>query len=773
LKDFAALSLARDLLMNALVEASVMRKAIPLLLLGAVAGCGSSSGGDDVLKNIDSLVILQRTPRMGGVGDVFQYTSYVPGAKLTKLSPPTADGKRTNLCCAQFGAEWEKIDIMSYDISFDAKSIVMSARLGEGDRYGLYVLTLNDAGEAAGPPVAIKTGSMRDYVYPIFANQERIVFVTNEVVEAGAKQHRDEYERGETTQLGSISIDGSNEVLGPRNLSHRVAPTMLHTGQVLFTQWDHLGDENSGHLMLVSPDMTNLREAFGKEGTGRTNSYLKAVEFPVNETEFQSAEVRVAVIGTSRDRTLQSGKVLDVRLGKMDQEGVYRQSEANASFIDHTPLVPAGREPSQPTIGRYYDAYPVRADDGAAYADKPFMVVSWADGPVEQETLAAAGVAADFGIYLYDTKSGARRPIFNDPATWDVLARPLKSRPAPRDIPAAGSNGFSTTSALIGSLNVYDSSLDDIPSGSVVKVRVLEGFSVEEGVPDDFGLTEHEGAALLGEATVHEDGSWAALVPANVPLHLQAIDKFGMAIVNEPVWFSARPGESRFCGGCHEDRARTTVIQPGLPQAVAMGPVNMDKPRAQRVSYDYSRGKIVGVPWEDEGGAAQKSAIQNIFTAKCAGCHNGVPGPANPSIVLTDTVTGMTSTITFDLRGGPVSYGIGAETMTGYSRSHLSIMGPDIMKLERDSGLSIEVSGNMKIYCEPGSARTSELFKKLNPPQLYPYDPSKRMIPDQPSHLSAVGRPDLELSEDEAYALILMCDAGGQFYARENVPGAP
>jgi hypothetical protein len=746
-----------------------MRKALALVVSAAALGCGGSGGGPDVLKNQD-LIILQRAPRMGGVGDVFQYTSYVPGARLIKLAPATADGKVSELCCSAFGAEWASADIQSYDIAFDAKSIVMSARLAESERYGLFILTLNDAGEAAGPPVQLATDPMRDYVYPVFANQERIVFVTNSVVEAGAKQHRDEYERGETTQLGSISVDGSNEVLGPRNLSHRVAPTMLHTGQVLFTQWDHLGDENSGHLMLVNPDMTNLREAFGKEGNGRTNSYLKAVEFPTNDAEYQQPDIRIAVIGTSRDRTLQSGKVLDVRLGAYDDQQVYRQSEASSSYTDLTPLVPADREPSQQTIGRYYDAYPVRADKDAAWPEKPFLVVSWADGPVEEETLAAAGVMADFGIYLYDSKNGTRHPIFNDKDMWDVLARPLEARNAPRDIPAAGSNGFSDTGALIGSLNVYDSSIADIPQGSVVRMRILEGFSVEEGIPDDFGLTEHEGAALLGEAPIYDDGSWAAIVPANVPIHLQPIDKFGMAIVNEPVWFSARPGESRFCGGCHEDRAATTVIQPGLTQAVAVGPENYDTPRAQRFSTDYTRAGVVGVPWEDEMGRPDRTALQNIFTAKCAtsGCHDGTPGPANPTLVLTDNETQQQFTITFDLRGGPVSYGLGDVMLSGYSRSHLSIMGPMLMDLEEE-GLNFTVTGDLKIYCEPGNAKESELFKKLNPPQLYPYDPAVRLIPGQTPHLVEQGRPDL--TEDEYYLLVLMCDAGGQFYSRENSPG--
>jgi hypothetical protein len=743
-----------------------MRKQLAVLLVSTMFGCGGSSTSDP-LKNIDSLLILQRAPRMGGVGDVFQYTSYVPGARLVKLDPPSADGKLTELCCSQFGDTWKNMDIQSYDLAYDAKSIILSAKLTESEHFGLFLLRLNDAGEAAAAPEQVASDPDRDYVYPIFATQDRVVFVTNQVVEPGAQQHRDEYERGETTQLGSISIDGSNEILGPRNLSHRVSPSMLHTGQVMFTQWDHLGDENAGHLMMTNPDFTNLREVFGKENTGRTNSYLKAVEFPVNASEALLPDIRLVTIGTSRDRTLQSGKILDVLAGKHDDAGVWRQSEANSSYKDLTPQVPADREPSQNTIGRYYDAYPVRADDKGAWADKPYLVVSWADGPVEERTLAAAGIMADFGIYLYDSTSGARRPIFNDATKWDVLARPFAPRTPPASPQPEAGNGLSETSALIGSLDVTRSSLATIEKGQAVKVRVLEGFSVEEGVEDDFGLTEHEGAARLGEADVKSDGSWAALIPANVPVHLQPVDKFGMAIVSEPVWFSARPGESRFCGGCHEDRASTTVIQPGLTQAVAAGPATFDLARAQRRSNTFTQKDVFGVPWD--------KALQPIFDAKCASCHNGVPGPGNKSLTITDpTPPGYTQTIVFDLRGGAANITIGDTMMAGYSLSHLSLLGPMLSRLEEENPV-IVITGDMPVYVEPAAARKSLLFEKLNPPQLYETPDcdagcvaaqTNRFKPGAPVHPQDVGGQ--ALTNEEYYLLILSTDAGGQFYSREN-----
>src|SRR5512146_1932857 len=89
-----------------------------LFAAGVGVGCGNN---DDTgpLGSVDSLVILQR-PKRNDMGDIFQYTSYIPGAKLVKLSPPTADGTQTAICCDNAGPEFAGMDIQNYDLSFDA-----------------------------------------------------------------------------------------------------------------------------------------------------------------------------------------------------------------------------------------------------------------------------------------------------------------------------------------------------------------------------------------------------------------------------------------------------------------------------------------------------------------------------------------------------------------------------------------------------------------------------------------------------------------------------
>jgi hypothetical protein len=557
------------------------------------------------------------------------------------------------------------------------------------------------------------------------------------VVEEGTPQFQDEYERQTTAQVGVVGQDGTGETLGPRNVSHRVAPALLPDGNVVYTEWLHLGDVNDGHLRLMNTDMTGQREAFGGEGHGTTNSFLKARHVESYRMESGRNTHRLVAIGTSRDRTLQAGKLLLVDLS---------DSEKDAEVRDLTPLVPGDRMRSANDVGRYYDAEPIGAP-----ADLRFLV-SWSGGPVESEALAMGNSKANFGIYVYDGKTRQRFPIYDDPGMWDVLARPVKPRavPTPTQSPVMG------TSFVVGALNVYESSIFKVAPASAVKVRLLEGFSAEEGFPDMFGLTEFDGQSRYGEVPIYSDGSFSARIPANVPVHMQLIDKYALSLASEPVWISGRPGEQRFCGGCHEDRAKNTVITPGTTEAVQHEPMNLDVPRAQRLSMDFSYDKVRGVPWN--------TALQPIFDAKCVSCHDGNPAkPGNPTYTVTDTTLKTMQTFTFDLRGQAIPLVVGERMQYSFPASYVSLIGLG-MELGENT---VTIAGDYRTYITPGSAAKSDLIQRLNPPQRFPtVDTNVRAFSGMPVHPADVG--GTPLTPDEYYLLILNIDMGGQYYFREN-----
>jgi hypothetical protein len=787
-----------------LLEAGVLG-----LALAAGAGCSSTTRSNNVSAlpaDVQAITFLQRTPRNDD-GNVFDYANFVAGGRLSMLSPPSADGKLTVIfpnqatCTAILGAGAAAADVdacvtgsdvQSYDLSFDGKSVVMSAQLPGDGNYQLYSINLD------GTNLQQLTSGANDYVYPIYVPGDQIMFMSNRNVEAdtdsSSAQFKDEYERAVTAQVGLISTSGTNMQLGPRNVSHRVSPALMPDGHVLYTEWMHMGEVNEGHLRLVNTDMTGMKEAFGDEegGQNATNSFLKARY--VKTTPYQQSpnvgsdpqdpttpsNVQVIAVATSRDRTLQSGKLYLINLNG---------SEKYSSYQDLTPLIPGDRTPSSQGIGRYYDAEPVGDEAPGQF------LVSWSDGPVQSEELDRAMSTAQFGIYAFNVAgagatNGGRSPIYDDPNYWDILARPVKPRPEPPNL--ASPISTTKTSTTVGCLNVYNSSLMTVPAGSVVKVRLIEGFSGEEGGVDMFGTTEFDGQSKYGEIPLQPDGSFAADVPGNVPLHIQLVDKFGLAaavtgshgtaagtpVANEDIWFSGRSGEARFCGGCHENRTAPSSIAPGQTDAVAHGPINLATARAQRQSTNAyvldasgnlpagtnaanpGDNDVRGVPWD--------LAIQPILDKHCISCHDGSTGAQNPSYTVTDMTSGTSQTFTFDLRGGKLNVVVG-ERMTGdFTASYLSLMGLGEI-LGEDV---VQITGTPPNYVEAAAAEASSLMTQyLNPPQRYPtVDMNTRLSPGVTPHLLEQGQPDM--TADEYYLLGLNIDMGGQYFFRENLDEA-
>jgi len=236
----------------------------------------------------------------------------------------------------------------------------------------------------------------------------------------------------------------------------------------------------------------------------------------------------------------------------------------------------------------------------------------------------------------------------------------------------------------------------------------MEGFSSEEGFPEMFGTTMFEGHANLGVAPVNTQGQWSAKIPANVPVHLQTIDRFGMSLFNEPVWFSARHGESRVCGGCHEPRTKTTVVPPGLLDTFAAGATRMfdDTPRAQRHnSAPADVTDIVGVGWDTQ--------LQPIFDARCVSCHGDDNKAGLAPYTITDPETSTTISWTFNLSGAKVPDTLAAVAGGGaFSKSYFSMAGPDMEAVEKGK---LMIAGNFKVYLNPMDAHGSIAIQKLNP----------------------------------------------------------
>jgi hypothetical protein len=85
--------------------------------------------------------------------------------------------------------------------------------------------------------------------------------------------------------------------------------------------------------------------------------------------------------------------------------------------------------------------------------------VSWADGAVN-DLNQSSQTAPDFGIYLYDPKTGKNSLIYNDRSTWDLAATPVAIRKEPPVIGDLQRAPDASQPVRIGSINVREGPSD-------------------------------------------------------------------------------------------------------------------------------------------------------------------------------------------------------------------------------------------------------------------------------------------------------------------------
>jgi hypothetical protein len=288
-----------------------------------------------------------------------------------------------------------------------------------------------------------------------------------------------------------------------------------------------------------------------------------------------------------------------------------------------------------------------------------------------------------------------------------------------------------------------------------------------------------EGAAVLGEARVNEDGSWMAEIPPYVPVHLQPVDRFDLAIRNQTTWIQGMPGEGRVCGGCHEDRTKA-VLPPDGVQSIAAGndPERFNLAIADRIEY----------PWAEATTAGNPNEIQGLLNARCASCHNetmnGNAAQEFYEVAMTDAVSGM-ATATYqiprlDLSNRPITVTYDNETRA-WPASYVSLFYPAALQMEMGDGAM--VTGTIPPrWAIPSDARHSRVIEVLNITaendaaeyawplgEAFPVDENMGIIAGvRKDHAMEAG-----LTREELKKLIRAIDMGGQYFARQNTAFVP
>ena len=754
-----------------------LKSSLPLLALLGLVGCSNGSSDDQGPNDVAKIVYAVRqhtvldasnTPIRidvaGGMGQVMDYGRYVPGGRLEVLD--LRSGDVVNLI-----ADYPEADVSSVDVSYDATKVLFTMKKDAGDSYHVYWASL-----AGDREIHQLTFGTPDDINAVYANGDRIVFVTNEAYTPMGTRSDEYNHANRVTQLGTITttLGDADRKLCSQNLSHIVTLFSMADGRVGFSRWEHLENVNDVKMFAMNPDCTQMVALGGQHGKP-SNSLVQVIESTTPNVFYG--------IATQRENTIQAGSLFKYDARAANNPNMIDEEKDDA-FEVLTPLVPTSDEKSP--VGRYRS--PAVLPNGN-------LLVSWAEGYVNESNEFDL-TPPDYGIYVYEARQN--QPVINYEDTWEVYARPIVARNEPNIVPSRQDTVDSTVATTLGSVDVrqtslfarhgervsgaqFDSATMNEALAEAVKVRIIEGFSSEAapGVTM-FGLTMAEGAAMIGEAKVEQDGSWLADVPPYVPIHLQPVDRFDLAIRNQTTWIQGMPGESRVCGGCHEDR--TQPVTPAMQQltvANARGPERFNVPIVERTEY----------PWFKATTATNPNEIQQILDRRCVSCHNAETNGDVPQqyyeVSMTDAISGEVESTyripRLDLSSTEITVTYDRDQQT-LPVSYVSLFYPAALDMEMGRGAMV-VGEVPPRWAVPSDARGSKLIEKLNvqsasDPTEYAWALGTNFVTaeDEPAvaggvhsdHAAVAG-----LTREELVKLIRAIDMGGQYYSRQNTEFVP
>ena len=362
-------------------------------------------------------------------------------------------------------------------------------------------------------------------------------------------------------------------------------PAVLPTGQVIFSRWDYTGPMHIylRPLMVMNPDGTGQRAVYG------SNSYWPNALYYPRGIPGSSSKIVAIIAGYHGVPRMGELGLLDITKGWHQADGVVQRIPGRGKPIK-TVIRDNLVDKSWP---KFLHPYPL--------SDKYFLVSSQLNRK------------SPWGIYLVD--------VFDNMLGIHVLPKfdlfepiPLTKTPRPPVIPDRVD--LKRRDAVVYLHDVYAGpGLVGVPRGTVKKLRVAAYHFSYPGMagPDKIGCGgPWEVMRIIGTVPVHEDGSAMFSVPANTPLTVQPLDEQGKAVQLMRSWFTAMPGETVSCVGCHEQPKQIPVTHNKL--AANRPPVRINPWYGPPRGLDFERD------------------VQPVLDKYCIACHNGRGRPDGQQI---------------------------------------------------------------------------------------------------------------------------------------------
>ncbi len=637
---------------------SLVRSAMLFAALSGIAAltaCSTNGGGGSVTiansQPADSqttdfgIAYVKRTvPPAGKQDDLRLPRAFLPSADLFIRNPTNNGGAEVNITArvTSTAPKGTFYDIKDVDVSSDGTRIIFAMRGPvtatqmdlKPPNWNIYEYVV--AQDLLQPllPESDPQGTQSQYISPHYLPDDRVLFATTRQVASTAvllNEGKQGFE-AQTEDLNESAFDlhvmGTAGVPNPSNLypnlhqisfnqSHDVDVTVLQSGRILWSRWDHANGVNGFNLYSANPDGTDVQLVYGKGShqTVSTNPGQSAacpagadctVEF-TRPREMPNGKILALVRPFTNANFGGDLQIIDIQHFVEDSQAfpdaaqnvgasttTFAQQPATQNAIV-TAVDTATMLPLISTGGRFSSGFPLWDGTGRILVtwnqcrlqDSTGNIVACTDANLAlttgaNPTLKEAPVL--YSVWMFDPVADTYKPVIT-PVEGVFLTDVVALQPRPV-APLALNDNYTNTSTPVAVLDirsVYDwdgAPSTGLPAGGISYIaqvpadqRQARFLRLEKAVsiPNKqtlnfdrntaFGVAGNYMREILGYVPIEPDGSVRVKVPANVAFQISVVDANGQRLfAPHHAWLYLLPGEEVKCNGCHVPQAQQTQV---------------------------------------------------------------------------------------------------------------------------------------------------------------------------------------------------------------------
>jgi len=512
---------------------------------------------------------------------------------------PSAPERNITICLTQGLG-----DVRDLETSYDGDKIIFSLRLPDPDpnddvepTWDIYEY---DTTSGDCPRRVIESDIFADGgddLAPHYLPDGRIVFTSTRQKASGAVltnegksrfRALDESMNEQAPLLHVMSASGTDIQQISFNQSHDLDPTVLSTGEILFTRWDHMGSNDGMNLYSVRPDGTELKLVYGAHDHGADDVQFLSPRQLEDGRILAMLKPLDGTDGSGAPTYIDIANYVDNTQPVWPQQGVL-SGRAQTLAVDLDVRTDGSISPN----GRFRNVYPLWDGTNRVLASwSPCRLLDASGRPYNCPASIPEGAVEAlpiYGIYIINLSQQTQLPVVVPEEGW-IIEEPVVA--APRRAPAILYDrlaGFELDQNLadegVGLLHIrsvydFDGRFNDLGSSAANITGLAELADPSQVTPDQraarflrivksvpipdrdtrnfdrsaFGVSRQQKMReIIGYAPVQPDGSVLVKVPANVPFAISVVDKDGRRIGGRHQnWLQLRAGETLSCNGCHD-----------------------------------------------------------------------------------------------------------------------------------------------------------------------------------------------------------------------------